>query len=75
MFSNKFNYKAYRYLKLSNLRQAPKPEDITAYLIHTDYSGSSSFACSDKDLIPIHIRVQLPLVVLIWVEDLGYARQ
>lgn len=61
VFSNKFNYKAYRYLKLSNLRQAPKPEDITAYLIHTDYSGSSSFACSDKDLNAIHDMVQYTL--------------
>ena len=61
VFTNKFNYKAYRYLKLSNLRQAPKLEDITAYLIHTDYSGSSSFACSDDDLNAIHDMVQYTL--------------
>lgn len=60
-FINKFNYKAYRYLKLSNLKQAPALEDITAYLIHTDYSNSSSFICSDNDLNLIHDMVQYTL--------------
>ena len=61
VFINKFNYKAYRYLKVSNLKQAPALNDVTAYLIHTDYSSSSSFACSDEDLNAIHDMIQYTL--------------
>ncbi|MDE5683694.1 MAG: glycoside hydrolase family 78 protein [Muribaculaceae bacterium] len=53
-FVNKFNYKAYRYLKLSGLSEAPQLSGITAKLIHTDYSGEASFECSDPDLNAIH---------------------
>ena len=60
-FVNKFNYHAYRYLKLTNLAQAPALSDITACLVHTDYSGSSSFSCSDEDLNAIHDMVQYTL--------------
>lgn len=60
-FINKFNYKAYRYLKLSNLGQAPDLSDITACLIHTDYNGNSSFSCSDEDLNAIHDMVHYTL--------------
>lgn len=60
-FINKFNYKAYRYLKLSNVDQAPDLSDITACLIHTDYSGNSSFSCSDKDLNAIHDMIHYTL--------------
>lgn len=60
-FVNKFNYKAYRYLKLSNLEQAPDLSDITGCLIHTDYAGNSSFSCSDKDLNAIHDMVHYTL--------------
>lgn len=53
-FLNKFNYKAYRYLKLSGLAKAPAAGDIEACLIHTDYSGDASFECSDSDLNAIY---------------------
>lgn len=53
-FLNKFNYKAYRYLKLSGLAKAPATGDIEACLIHTDYSGNASFECSDPDLNAIY---------------------
>lgn len=53
-FRNKFNYHGFRYIKISNLKVAPKPEDITGYLIHTDYRLASSFECSDPDLNRIH---------------------
>ena len=53
-FRNKFNYHSFRYLKMSNLRQEPAREDITAFLIHTDYRTASSFECSDPDLNMIH---------------------
>ena len=50
IFLNKFNYKAYRYIKLSNLEEAPALSDVTGYLVRTDYSGNSSFECSDSDM-------------------------
>lgn len=61
VFSNKFNYHAYRYLKLTNLKEAPALSSITALLVHTDYSGESFFACSDKDLNAIHDMIQYTL--------------
>lgn len=61
VFSNKFNYHAYRYLKLTNLKEAPALSSITASLVHTDYSGESFFACSDKDLNAIHDMIQYTL--------------
>lgn len=60
-FVNKFNYQAYRYLKLTNISKAPALSDITACLIHTDYSGNSSFSCSDEDLNAIHDMIQYTL--------------
>ncbi len=80
-FCNKFNYHAYRYLKISNLKEAPALSDITACLIHTDYSGKSSFACSDEDLNVIHDMIHHTLECLMiggdmvdcpHVERLGY---
>ena len=60
-FMNKFNYQAYRYLRIVNVEKAPELSDITAYLIHTDYDGASTFACSDNDLNAIHDMVQYTL--------------
>lgn len=80
-FTNKFNYHAYRYLKISNLKEVPALSDITASLIHTDYDGSSSFASSDKDLNTIHQMIHYTLGCLTLggdmvdcphVERLGY---
>lgn len=60
-FLNKFNYKAYRYLKIDNLKQAIAPEDIKGYLIHTDYDGNATFSCSDEDLNAIYEMIQYTL--------------
>ena len=60
-FVNKFNYQAYRYLKLTNLNEAPALTDITACLVHTDYKGSASFSCSDEDLNAIHDMIHYTL--------------
>ena len=49
-FSSKFNYKGYRYLKLIGLKEALPLSDITASLVHTDYSGEATFVCSDEDM-------------------------
>ena len=61
IFANKFNYHAYRYIKLINIKECPPLSDISSHLIHTDYSGNSSFSCSDKDLNAIHDMVQYTL--------------
>ncbi len=54
IFKNKFHYHGFRYIKMSNLTEAPGLDSITAYLIHTDYELASSFSCSDSDLNKIH---------------------
>ena len=54
IFHNKFNYHGFRYIIISNLKSAPVKDDITSYLIHTDYRLASTFECSDPDLNKIH---------------------
>ena len=63
-FVNKFNYKAYRYLKLSGIDIPPALSDVTAHLIRTGYSGKSEFSCSDKDMNAIHDMIQYTLECL-----------
>ena len=53
-FKNKFYYHGFRYIKISNLNQAPGLDSVKACLIHTDYELASSFSCSDSDLNNIH---------------------
>lgn len=53
-FQNKFNYHGFRYVRISNLPEKPSKEDITAYLIQTDYKMSSGFECSDNEINRIH---------------------
>ena len=53
-FCNKFNYHAYRYIKIEGLDRQPALSDIAGMLIHTGYEKGSSFVCSDKDLCAIH---------------------
>jgi alpha-L-rhamnosidase len=54
VFSNKFNYHSFRYLKISGLEKAPEANNITASLIHTAYDDAASFSCSDEDMNAIH---------------------
>ncbi len=54
VFKNKFNYHGYRYIRISNLTEAPSAQTIKAYLIHTGYDLASGFQCSDPDLNKIH---------------------
>jgi len=54
LFRNKFNYHGFRYIKISNLNSEPGKDDITAFLIHTNYRLASSFECSDPELNNIH---------------------
>jgi len=54
IFYNKFNYHGFRYIKIANLVEAPKKENIRAFQIHTAYSQAATFECSDGDLNAIH---------------------
>ncbi len=54
IFINKFNYHGFRYVKISNLREEPDKNKISAFLIHTGYNMASSFQCSDPELNKIH---------------------
>lgn len=47
--------------KVGDAVLAPALSAITASLVHTDYSGESFFACSDKDLNAIHDMIQYTL--------------
>jgi alpha-L-rhamnosidase len=49
-FSSKFNYKAYRYLKIKGLAAVLPLESITAFPIRQDYESDAYFECSDKDM-------------------------
>ncbi len=60
-FINKFNYHGFRYIKISNLEQAPQLTDIKAHLIHTDFGIASTFECSDEDMNHIHDMVSYTL--------------
>lgn len=54
VFKNKFNYHGYRYIRISKLQEAPLPEAVKGYLIHTGYELASGFRCSDPELNRIH---------------------
>lgn len=54
VFINKFNYHGYRYIRISNLEEAPAADSIKAYLIHTGYDLASGFQCSDPEMNQIH---------------------
>ena len=61
IFRNKFNHHGFQYIKISNLSAPLSPEDICAYLIHTNFKEASSFQCSDPEMNAIHDMVQYAL--------------
>ncbi len=54
VFRNRFNYHAFRWVKVSGLARAPKPDDATAWLIDTDFARVGDFACSNDLLTRIY---------------------
>ncbi len=70
VFKNKFNYHGFRYIRISNLSEAPSNESITAYLIHTGFELASGFQCSDPELNKIHDMVFYTLQCLSMGGDL-----
>lgn len=54
VFKNRFNYHAFRYVKVSGLREPPVLDDATAHFVQTDYGDRGSFACSNELLNRIY---------------------
>ncbi len=54
LFRNRFNYHAFRYVKVTGLAEEPKPEDIKALFVRTDYASRGSFQCSNDLLNSIY---------------------
>ncbi|MEA1950606.1 MAG: family 78 glycoside hydrolase catalytic domain [Planctomycetota bacterium] len=50
----RFNYRAYRFVKISGLSKPPKIDDATGLLICTDTPATSRFRCSDDTLNRLH---------------------
>jgi len=61
VFKNKFNYHAFRYIRVSNINYMPDIDSITAFLVHTGFKETSGFECSDEDLNDIHDMIQYTL--------------
>lgn len=53
-FCNKFNYHAYRYIKIKGLGRCPAISDIAGLGISTGYTTASAFVCNDTDINAIH---------------------
>jgi alpha-L-rhamnosidase len=54
VFTNKFNYQAFRYMRVVGLSEFPDAGSIKGFLVHTDFESASGFECSDPDLNAIH---------------------
>ncbi len=54
VFRNRFNYHAFRWVKISGLSQAPSKDDIKAWLVDTDFHEVGNFACSNRLLTRIY---------------------
>lgn len=63
-FCNKFNHHAYRYVRISGLREAPDMQDMVGLQIYGDYSDDASFECSDSDINAIHDMVKYTMSCL-----------
>lgn len=61
LFTNRFNYHGFQYVKISNLQEAPDVHSMKAHLIHTDFQTASSFESSDEDLNRIHDMISYTL--------------
>ncbi len=54
VFCNKFNYHAYRYIKIEGLGHQPALSNIAAMNVYTGYEKESAFVCNDDDINAIH---------------------
>ena len=47
-YEPRFTYNGFQYVVLKGLRAAPRKEDITGCVVHTDFPAIGSFSCSDE---------------------------
>ena len=80
-FTNRFNHHVFRYVILDSIPEAPKPGDIKAMRMRTDYSKSATFKSSDDEINAIHDMVNYTIENLAFdgymvdcanIERLGY---
>lgn len=80
-FVNRFNHHVFRYVILDSIPEAPKPEDVKAMRMRTDYGRASSFKSSDEEINKIHDMVNYTMENLAFdgymvdcanIERLGY---
>ena len=80
-FVNRFNHHVFRYVILDSIPEAPKPEDVKAMRMRTDYGRASSFKSSDDEMNKIHDMVNFTMENLAFdgymvdcanIERLGY---
>lgn len=57
-FCNKFNHHAFRYVRITGLKESPLEEDAHALAFSTAYSDDASFVCSDEDINSIHDMIE-----------------
>jgi alpha-L-rhamnosidase len=54
VFKNRFNYHAFRWVRVTGLESPPKLSDVKGYLIHPDYESAGEFSCSNALLNRIY---------------------
>ncbi|HMR18166.1 MAG TPA: family 78 glycoside hydrolase catalytic domain, partial [Sphingobacterium sp.] len=47
-FRNRFNYSSGRWITIKGLREAPSVNDVTGWMIRTDFEDATHFVCSDS---------------------------
>lgn len=63
-FCNKFNYHAYRYVKILGLDKMPAASSMRALQIYGDFADASQFSCSDADINAIHDMIKYTMKCL-----------
>ncbi len=63
-FRNRFNYHAFRYVRITGIDVPSQTEEIAAYLVRTDFPVYGSFACSNPVLTGVHDMVHYTLECL-----------
>jgi alpha-L-rhamnosidase len=66
VFEPRFTYHAFRYVEFHGLDRAPRPEDLTAFRLHTALRRTGSFECSDQRLNQLHEAARRTLEDCTW---------
>ncbi|MHB8969737.1 MAG: family 78 glycoside hydrolase catalytic domain [Pirellulaceae bacterium] len=53
-FRNRFNYAAFRYALVTGLPRVPETDEVTGWLVTTNYKPGSTFSCDNPLLNQIH---------------------